>query len=111
MAYTRYVLEAGYSGDFLDLIAAMVPCVMGYGEIGLTLQQEATSNIYKDWIDTYAGAEYQDLCRAVGAVFDAAVEGRLGAEFTTLGRWRALEKTFEAATHLECGFWSMALDD
>ena len=34
LAYTRYVLEAGFSGDFLDLMAALAPCVLGYGEIG-----------------------------------------------------------------------------
>ena len=37
LAYTRYVLEAGYSGDFLDLLAALAPCVLRYGEIGLRL--------------------------------------------------------------------------
>ena len=40
MAYTRYVLEAGYSGDFLDLLAALMPCVLGYGEIGARLGRE-----------------------------------------------------------------------
>ncbi|PKP80667.1 MAG: thiaminase II, partial [Alphaproteobacteria bacterium HGW-Alphaproteobacteria-2] len=37
LAYTRYVLEAGYSGDALDLLAALAPCVLGYGEIGARL--------------------------------------------------------------------------
>ena len=37
IAYTRYVLELGYSGDFLDLLSALAPCVLGYGEIGVNL--------------------------------------------------------------------------
>src|SRR5690606_12223451 len=37
LAYTRYVLEAGYSDDFLDLTAALAPCVLGYGDFGLRL--------------------------------------------------------------------------
>ena len=37
LAYTRYVLDAGHSGDFLDLMAALAPCVLGYGEIGARL--------------------------------------------------------------------------
>ena len=41
LAYTRYVLDAGHSGDFLDLLAALAPCVLGYGEIGARLGQEA----------------------------------------------------------------------
>jgi hydroxymethylpyrimidine/phosphomethylpyrimidine kinase len=36
-AYTRYVLDKGTSGDMLDLKAAMAPCLIGYGEIGLKL--------------------------------------------------------------------------
>lgn len=50
LAYTRFVLEAGYSGDLLDLLAALAPCVMGYGEIGARLHAEATSQLYADWI-------------------------------------------------------------
>ena len=38
MAYTRYVLEKGMSGDILDLYAALAPCVIGYGEIGARLR-------------------------------------------------------------------------
>ncbi|MBV0892730.1 TenA family protein, partial [Paracoccus sp. Z118] len=71
LAYTRYVLEAGYSGDFLDLLAALAPCVLGYGEIGLRLARDAVPDTpYRDWIDTYAGAPYQAACREVGALID-----------------------------------------
>ena len=34
IAYSRYVLESGFTGDFLDIITALVPCVIGYAEIG-----------------------------------------------------------------------------
>ena len=34
LAYTRYVLEVGYTGTFVDLMAVLAPCIMGYGEIG-----------------------------------------------------------------------------
>ena len=60
MAYTRYVLEAGFSGDFLDLMAALAPCVMGYGEIGARLKVERTSERYIDWINTYSSQDYQN---------------------------------------------------
>ena len=32
LAYTRYVLEVGYTGTFVDLMAVLAPCIMGYGE-------------------------------------------------------------------------------
>ncbi len=110
MLYTRYVLEAGYSGDFLDMMAALAPCVMGYGEIGSNLDQSATSQAYREWIDTYAGADYQSLCVDLGALIDDAVMRRLGSHYQETGRWQDLIQHFETATRLERDFWGMAFD-
>lgn len=109
LAYTRFVLEAGYSGDLADLLAALAPCVMGYGEIGTRLAAEATSDRYRDWIDTYAGAEYQAACEAAGELMDQALTRRIGADFEASPRWERLCRTFCTATELEVGFWQMGL--
>ena len=82
IAYTRYVLESGYSGDFIDLITSLIPCVLGYGEIGKNLQNYKPSNImYQKWIETYSGTEYQKLSKEVGELFDNSVKLRLGENF------------------------------
>lgn len=109
LAYTRFVLEAGFSGDFLDLLAALVPCVIGYGEIGKRLKQEASSSIYGDWIDTYASEDYQQVCNAVATLLDDALEHRLGSKFDQSPRWQRLCATFNTATELEVAFWQMGL--
>jgi len=109
LAYTRYVLEAGYSGDFLDLMAALAPCVLGYGEIGARLKAEAADTPYREWIETYAGDEYQQVCREVGALIDAALARRIGPGFEASPRWERLSERFETATRLEVGFWDMGL--
>lgn len=109
LAYTRFVLEAGYSGDLLDLLVALAPCVMGYGEIGTRLAAETTSDSYADWIATYAGAEYQEACQAAGTLLDAALIHRLGADYASSPRWDRLCRTFRTATELEAGFWQMGL--
>ncbi|GLO72862.1 aminopyrimidine aminohydrolase [Phaeobacter inhibens] len=109
LAYTRYVLDAGHSGDLLDLLAALAPCVMGYGEIGAALAATKTSDTYGDWIQTYAGEEYQQVCRDVGRLIDDAVQWRLGGEPEVSPRWAALCQRFEMATKLEVGFWDMGL--
>ncbi|NOC84632.1 thiaminase II [Ruegeria sp. HKCCD6428] len=109
LAYTRFVLEAGYSGDLLDLLAALVPCVMGYGEIGTRLSAEATSEAYRGWIDTYAGEDYQGACVAVGELLDQALTRRIGADFQGSPRWDRLCQTFRKATELEVNFWQMGL--
>ncbi|KIC40473.1 hypothetical protein RA27_14055 [Ruegeria sp. ANG-R] len=109
LAYTRFVLEAGYSGDLLDLLAALAPCVMGYGEIGARLAIEATSDTYRDWINTYAGEDYQAACKAVGELMDQALTRRIRADFETSPRWDRLCQTFTTATALEVNFWQMGL--
>lgn len=109
LAYTRYVMDAGMQGDFLDLMAALAPCVLGYGEIGARLGAERTDDAYADWIDTYAGAEYQEVCVAVGAMLDAAVARRMGDDPQAAPRWAVLQDRFRVATELEVGFWSMGL--
>lgn len=109
LAYTRFVLEAGYSGDLLDLLTALAPCVMGYAEIGARLASEATSDTYRDWIDTYAGEDYQGACKAVGELLDQALTRRLGADFEASPRWERLCQTFRTATELEVNFWQMGL--
>ncbi|WP_199258580.1 thiaminase II [Paracoccus binzhouensis] len=108
IAYTRYVLEAGYSGDFLDLLAALMPCVLGYGEIGLRLAQEAAPDTpYREWIDTYAGAEYQAACASAGALLGSAIRKRLGTAPEESPRWAALTDRFATATRLEVAFWEL----
>lgn len=109
LAYTRFVLEAGYSGDLLDLLAALAPCVMGYAEIGARLAEESTSDTYRDWINTYAGEEYQASCRAVGELLDEALTRRVGPDFEASPRWERLCQTFDMATRLEVGFWQMGM--
>ncbi|SOE18541.1 thiaminase/transcriptional activator TenA [Hoeflea halophila] len=111
LAYTRYVMDAGLQGDFIDLIAVLAPCCFGYGEIGLRLAGVAVADTpYADWIVTYAGDEYQDVMASVGEMFDAAVFRRLGPEFRTSPRWQRLQGRFTTATELEVGFWDMGLD-
>lgn len=107
LAYTRYVLESGYSGDLLDLLAALAPCVLGYGEIGARLA--GADSPYRDWIDTYGGEEYQALCREVGALIDGALLRRLGEGWESLPRQKTLGRRFATATELEVSFWDMGL--
>lgn len=109
IAYTRFVLDAGHAGDFLDLLAALAPCVLGYGEIGARLAGEATSDAYGDWIATYGGAEYQEVCRDTGALIDDAVRRRLGEAPEASPRWPLLCARFRTATRLEAAFWQMGL--
>ena len=112
LAYTRYCLDAGAQGDFLDLMAALAPCVLGYGEIGARLAPARTeAHPYADWIATYAGEEYQSLAAETGAMIDAAFARRLGTDWAASPRWPGLAHRFRVATRLEAAFWQAGLAD
>ena len=111
LAYTRFVMDAGQRGDLLDLLAALIPCALGYGEIGARLlaatEGKRDGHPYKDWIETYGADDYQSMCREVGAMIDAALARRVGSDFAASPRWASLSHKFESATRLEVGFWGM----
>lgn len=110
LAYTRYVMDAGVQGDFLDLMAALAPCCFGYGEIGARLAQSASQDTpYHEWIDTYAGDDYQNVMSDIGQMIDTAMLRRLGNDPTKAARWPKLQDRFTTATRLEAAFWDMGL--
>jgi thiaminase (transcriptional activator TenA) len=110
IAYTRYVLELGYSGDLLDLLSALAPCVLGYGEIGINGKNlKLNTPMYQKWIDTYASDEYQDVCKNVANLIDQAFLLRLGSDYVNTYKWIKVNKIFNKATLLEIDFWNMAL--
>ena len=110
IAYTRYVLELGYSGDFLDLLSALAPCVLGYGEIGINLKDSNPKiSMYRKWIETYSSSEYQNVCFNVGKLIDKSFQLRLGENYTNTYKWKKVNQIFKKATSLEVDFWNMAL--
>ncbi|MGF1474061.1 MAG: thiaminase II [Geminicoccaceae bacterium] len=112
IAYTRFVMERGLAGDLLDLLVALAPCVIGYGEIGRRLADASASddNPYRSWIEMYSGADYGEVVGRAIDQLDRVAVSRLGADPLSSPRWAELTKTFEQACRLEAGFWQMGLD-
>ncbi len=108
IAYTRFVLDRGLAGDRLDLEVALAPCIVGYAEIAAERMADPATrhdaNPYREWLQMYAGAEYQSLARAAAAALDEEF-ARRGGE----GRFPALAATFTTAARLEADFWQMGL--
>lgn len=109
MAYTRYVLERGMSGDLLELYVALSPCSVGYAEIGQRLINDPATkkegNPYWSWIETYGGDDFLE-----GSLNQIATLDKLAETRFTEARLPKLGKTFRQATRLESGFWQMGLD-
>src|ERR1700694_498487 len=109
IAYTRFVLDRGLAGDRLDLEVALAPCIVGYAEIaaerGVDAATRRDRKPYREWLEMYAGAEYQSLARDAAAALDDQF-ARRGGE----GRFPALAASFTTATRLEADFWQMGLN-
>ena len=110
VAYTSFVIETGLAGDALDLAVALMPCTVGYGEIGARLVADpatvrGAANPYEAWIAAYGGQGFQD------GVADATARlERLAERHGAARRRDALCGVFAEAARLEAAFWQMGLD-
>lgn len=108
MTYTRYVLDIGHSGDILELMAALLPCIAGYGEISQIIHADkrtvVNDNPYGDWIENYEADRYRQSVQSTILHFDAVGKRRGGD-----ARLTHLSKIFTTATRLESAFWQMSL--
>ncbi|KAA5974421.1 MULTISPECIES: thiaminase II [unclassified Pantoea] len=107
--YTRYVLDVGHSGDALELLTALMPCVAGYAETGLTLLQDPATrfsdNPYAAWIENYGDESYLNGVRNALSLFET-----LAGERAAEQRFASLAQIFTTATRLESAFWQMGLN-
>ncbi|KAI9484966.1 Phosphomethylpyrimidine kinase-domain-containing protein [Zychaea mexicana] len=86
VAYTRYVLDKGATGDQLDLQVAMAPCLLGYGDIGVNLYNDPNTK--------------RELLEEL-AIHNVS---------TSPSRFKEVCEIFEQGTRLEIAFWQMGLD-
>lgn len=109
-AYTSFVIETGLAGDALDLAVSLMPCTVGYGEIGARLLADpatvlGAANPYTPWIEAYGGASFQE------GVADAAARlERLAERHGAAERMGELQAVFAEAARLEAAFWQMGID-
>ena len=109
IAYTRFVLDRGLAGDRLDLEVSLAPCIVGYAEISAERVAHPSTRIegnrYREWLEMYAGSDYQGLAREAAAALDEQF-ARRGGE----GRFPYLAANFATAARLEADFWQMGLE-
>ncbi|KAG0014609.1 hypothetical protein BGZ81_000361 [Podila clonocystis] len=111
VAYTRYVLDIGMTGDLLDLGLAIAPCLIGYGEIGSRLYHDpktvrGDANPYWEWIKNYEDSNYQDaVIRGI-----ANLERQCNIQQPSEHRLKKMEEIFRTATRLEIFIPSIAIE-
>lgn len=108
LAYTRFVLDVGHSGDLLDLQTVLSPCVIGYVEIAARLAAlpGATdpANPYAAWISDFSAPAYAAVAAKTRDRLEATAARRL-----TPARMPRLQALFDRAVQLETDFWQMGL--
>jgi thiaminase (transcriptional activator TenA) len=103
-AYTDFLLRTAALGDFAQLVAALLPCMWGYSELGQRLAQQPSSpeQRYERWIEMYSGEEFAALASWCREVCDEAAAG-VGED----GRKR-MKEAFLASSRHELDFWERA---
>lgn len=112
IAYNRYVLDVSNSGDMLDLRVATAPCLLGYGEVGMRLVDEANravdrseKNKYYSWALNYAKEDFQTAVK----LGRQQLEEMAASEPPSPKRLQELGKIFTQTTELEIAFWDSAM--
>jgi thiaminase/transcriptional activator TenA len=104
LLYTSYHHKQVANAPVEVAVASVLPCFRVYKEVGdhILARQKDVDNPYKDWIETYGGAEYAQ------AVNYALEIGNALAEQSTEKVREQMTEAFMMATRMEWMFWDSA---
>jgi thiaminase (transcriptional activator TenA) len=104
-SYTRHLLTEAYSGTISEIMAAVLPCQLGYLEIGTALARKGSgdsNSFYAEWIETYSSREFADGVTRLIKLFDRLTVDLPEREI------HHLETIFLTSSRYEYLFWEMA---
>jgi thiaminase/transcriptional activator TenA len=101
--YTDFLLRTAALGDYAELVAALLPCMWGFSEIGLRLAAggRPAEPRYAKWIDMYADPEFAALAAWCRNLLDGLAEKR------DAGGCAPLSVAFLTSSRYELAFWEM----
>ena len=102
--YTDFLLRLAATADYPELIAALLPCMWGYSDLGqrLAARGRPAEERYARWIDMYASPEFAQLAAWCCDLLDRVC---LGASPDLLAR---VEEAFVTSVRYEHAFWEMS---
>lgn len=98
LAYTDFLLATAAVSHVGAICAAMTPCMRLYAYLGQTLSAEGAAspdNPYREWVDTYASADFESLAATLEALLDRYATDTSG-----------VRSAYSRAMQLELGFFS-----
>ena len=101
--YTDFLLRTAALGDYAELVAALLPCMWGYAEIGERLAVAGVPDHagYATWIATYADPEFQSLAAWARELCDTAADAGPDAR-------ARMHQAFRTCSEHELAFWEAA---
>ena len=102
--YTDFLLRAAATGDFAELVAALLPCMWAFSEIGqrLAAQSAPRDKRYDKWIAMYSSGEFSQLALWCRDLLDNLAAGLPERAL------QKLEAAFLTSSRYEWQFWEMA---
>lgn len=102
--YTDFLLRTATVGDFAELVAAVLPCMWGFNEIGRRLAEHGLPGVerYVRWIEMYASDEFTSLVDWLRELTDRISTNLPGAS------WDRMRDVFVTSSRYELSFWEMA---
>ena len=102
-AYTDFLLRTAATGDFAELVAALLPCMWGFNEIGLRLAERGrpADRRCAAWIDAYADPAFTELAAWCRGLVD-----RLADDAGPQARAR-MRDAFLVSSRYELAFWDV----
>lgn len=102
--YTDFLLRTATTGDFSELLGALLPCIWGYAEVGERLAERGMpeDERYARWIGMYTSDEFRELGLWCRDLVDRVAEG-----LPKDARAR-MESAFVTSSRYELAFWEMA---
>jgi len=104
-AYTNHLLTAAYAGTVTEIVAAVLPCQLGYAEIAAALAREGRgggNSFYAEWIATYTSREFTEGAQRLVQLLDTLAAGLPARETDHL------ERLFLTSSRYEYLFWEVS---
>jgi thiaminase/transcriptional activator TenA len=103
-AYTDFLIRTAGTGDFVELVAGLLPCMWGFSEIGQRLAEGPRPPDVRlsKWIDAYASAEFAELAGWCRDLLDRLAAGASSRQLVRVS------DAFITSSRYELLFWEMA---
>jgi len=102
--YTDFLLRTATTGDYAELLGALLPCMWGFSEVGVALADRGypDDDRLRRWINVYADPEFAELAEWCRELLNDACEG---LPRRLMDR---VERAFITSSRYELAFWEMA---